>query len=198
MKPASETRNRILTVAYGLFYRQGFARVGVDAIAEAVGITKRTLYNHFDSKDTLAAAVLERQQAHALEQIKGWARADAPTAAAFLSSLFESLEAWAEQPRWLGSGYTRLTMELADRPGHPARQAAQRHKAAVERWLAEEMTRLGAEEPVELARQIMLLVEGCLSLMLIHGDRSYASSAADAALRLAQMKSPPSAPLDGC
>lgn len=186
MKPASETRNHILSIAYGLFYREGFARVGVDAIAEAAGITKRTLYNHFDSKDTLVAAVLEQQHTQVLVQIRGWADADAATAAEFLSSLFRSLEAWAEQPRWLGSGYTRLTMELADRPGHPARRAAQRHKAAVEQWLGAEFNRLSMEEPAELARQVMLLVEGCLSLMLIHGDRSYAATAARAALLLAQ------------
>ena len=102
-----------------------------------------------------------------------------------LAALFENLEQWASEPRWLGSGFTRLTMELADLPGHPARYAAQQHKSAVEDLLEGELRTLGARHPQELARQVMLLIEGCLSLILIHGDTSYAVVAARAANLLA-------------
>lgn len=180
-----ETKNRILTKAYGLFYKEGFARVSVDAIAQAVGVTKRTLYNHFESKDALIAAVLEHQHHHTLARIQGWGIKRAQNPSELLAALFDNLEQWASEPRWLGSGFTRLSMELADLPGHPARHAAQQHKAAVEHWLEGELTTLGARQPRELARQVMLLIEGCLSLMLIHGDTSYASDAARAATLLA-------------
>lgn len=180
-----ETKTRILTIAYGLFYKQGFARVSMDAIAEAVGVTKRTLYYHFVSKDALVAAVLDHQHPLALARIQEWSTKTAQSPAELLAALFEQLEEWASEPKWLGSGFTRLTMELADVPGHPARHAAQQHKAAVEDWLAEELGTLGAPDPQELARQVMLLIEGCLSLILIHGDTNYAVAAARAAKRLA-------------
>ena len=181
-----ETKKRLLTAAYGLFYKAGFARVSMDAIAEAGGVTKRTLYYHFDSKDALVAAVLDHQHLHALARIQGWSNRSAETPAEFIAVLFEKLEQWASEPRWLGSGFTRLTMELADLPGHPARFAARQHKSAVEHWLAGELRTLDARRPQELARQIMLLTEGCLSLILIHGDTSYAADAARAAIRLAE------------
>jgi AcrR family transcriptional regulator len=57
-RSADETRRLILENAYQLFYRHGFARVAVDAIAARAGVTKRTLYYHFRSKDDLLAAVL--------------------------------------------------------------------------------------------------------------------------------------------
>jgi AcrR family transcriptional regulator len=60
-RSAAVTRKRILDAAYGEFRRKGYARVGVDEIAAAAKVTKRTLYYHFDSKDALLAAVLERQ-----------------------------------------------------------------------------------------------------------------------------------------
>ena len=69
-RSAEATRARILETAYDLFYRQGFARVGVDRIAAAAGITKRTLYAHFPSKDALLAAVLERHHGLALARIR--------------------------------------------------------------------------------------------------------------------------------
>jgi hypothetical protein len=80
-------------------------------------------------------------------------------------------------------------MELAGLPGHPARKAAHLHKLTVEKWLAGELQRLGALYPVELARQIVLLIEGCLSLVLIHGDNRYITAAAKAAKRLARSQS---------
>ena len=51
-------RERILTAARELFYRRGIHAVGVDAIAEAAGTNKMTLYRHFASKDALVAACL--------------------------------------------------------------------------------------------------------------------------------------------
>ena len=184
-RAASTTKNRILSAAYGLLYREGFARVSVDAMAEAAGVTKRTLYYHFESKDALVAAVLDHQHIHTLARIRGWGKRSAESPAEFLTGLFEQLEIWASEPRWLGSGFTRLTMELADLPGHPARHAAHQHKIAVENWLAGELERLGVRPPEELACQVMLLVEGCLSLILIHGDTSYVAAASRAAKRLA-------------
>ena len=60
-RSAAITRKRILDAAYTNSVGRGYARVGVDAIAVAAKITKRTLYYHFESKDALLAAVLERQ-----------------------------------------------------------------------------------------------------------------------------------------
>jgi hypothetical protein len=72
-------------------------------------------------------------------------------------------------------------MELADMPGHPARVAASRHKAAVEQWLMGQFAAKQVQEPAVLARQVMLLIEGCQSLALIHGDVSYIKSAGETA-----------------
>src|SRR5207245_10972452 len=51
-------RERILAVAADLLYRHGIRAVGVEAIAEAAGTNKMTLYRHFASKDELVAAYL--------------------------------------------------------------------------------------------------------------------------------------------
>src|SRR6202011_4744042 len=57
-KPAM--KERILETADRLFYLRGIRAVGVDTIAAEIGISKRTLYNHFPSKDALIKAYLER------------------------------------------------------------------------------------------------------------------------------------------
>src|ERR1700754_4190136 len=80
-------RDRILAAAAELFYRQGIRAVGVEAIAEAAGTNKMTLYRHFPSKDELVAEYLRQSakgddagwerlaQAHpgdALAQLRAW------------------------------------------------------------------------------------------------------------------------------
>src|ERR1700681_3513469 len=60
--PAKPTmKERILETADRLFYLQGIRAVGVDTVAAEIGISKRTLYNHFPSKNELIAAYLERR-----------------------------------------------------------------------------------------------------------------------------------------
>ena len=44
-------RQRLLDTAAGLFYRHGINAVGVDLISKEAGVSKRTLYQNFGSKD---------------------------------------------------------------------------------------------------------------------------------------------------
>lgn len=105
-----------------------------------------------------------------------------------LDAMFAELAEWADKPRWAGAGFTRVVSELADLPGHPARKIARQHKAAAERWYVELLKRAGVQAANARGREITLLVEGAMALMLIHGDRSYAEAAAGAAKRLVSAK----------
>ena len=69
-----ETRARILDAAYGLFWRQGFLRVGMDDIAARAGVTKRTLYQHFSSKDDLIKSALASSSEFALSRLRQFKR----------------------------------------------------------------------------------------------------------------------------
>jgi AcrR family transcriptional regulator len=177
-----KTRQHVLDAAYGLFWRQGFLRVSMDEIAARADITKRALYQHFRSKDDLIAAALARSSELAIARLQGFQRA--PNRAELIDSFFTQLEDWASKPRWSGSGFTRVVVELADLRGHPARAIARKHKTAVEEWLADALFAARVSSPRERAREIMLLMEGAMALMLIHGDRSYATAAAGAAKAL--------------
>ncbi|MGE0565401.1 MAG: TetR/AcrR family transcriptional regulator [Pseudolabrys sp.] len=178
-----ETRRLILDAAYGLFWRQGFLRVSMDDIAARAKITKRALYQHFTSKDELIAATLAQSSALALQRLSGFERPK--DAATLIDAFFRQLTEWAAKPRWSGAGFTRVAIELADLRGHPARAIARKHKAAVEQWIEQSIAAAGTAAPRRRAREIMLLMEGAILLMLIHGDRSYAISAAQAAKTLA-------------
>ena len=183
-RDAEGTRHRILDTAYELFYRKGFGRVGVDEIATSAGVTKRTLYYHFKSKDELLASMLERHSELALARIRKHEDRYSGDADEILDVLFSALTKWSAKPGWTGAGFTRLVMELADLPGHPARVIARRHKSAVEEWWASLLERAGVPSPLDRAREVVLLMEGATALILIHNDRKYADAACCAAKRL--------------
>jgi len=183
-RSAEPTRQRILAAAYVLFRRRGYSRVSMDEIASATTVTKRTLYNHFQSKDQLLAAVLETQNELALAAFKTFGDQLTGSPSAIIDGLFRDLAVWADKPRWAGSGFTRLVIELADLPGHPARAIARRHKAQLETHFGDLLKRAGVRDAHRRAREIWLLSEGAISLMLVHGDRTYAAAAAEAAKRL--------------
>ena len=185
-RPATRTRRGILDAAYELFYRKGFGRVSIDDIAALAKTTKRTLYNHFKSKDDLLVAVLNHQHELAAARIRKHESRYSGSVDEILATLFSELANWSKRPGWTGAGFTRLVMELADLPGHPARAVARRHKAAVEAWYAELFKMARVAMPAERAREVALLAEGATSLILIHGDRGYADAAARAAKRLIQ------------
>jgi AcrR family transcriptional regulator len=174
MSRPEQTRRRIIDNAYTLFYRSGFGRVSVDNIAAAAGVTKRTLYYRFKSKDQLLESVLEVQGELALTRIRKREPRYSGSADEILSVLYSDLAKWSATPGWTGAGFTRLVMELADLPGHPARVVARRHKAALEAWWTGRLRKAGVASPS----------------VLIHGDRHYADAAARAAIRLVSCNAP--------
>lgn len=171
----------ILTSAYRLFHRHGFNRVSMDEIATSAGVTKRTLYYHFRSKDDLIAAAFEHQQELALATFRTWTDRLGGKPEAIVVSMFNELQKWASQRDFFGSGFTRVAIELAEMPGHPARAIARRHKKMLEELLAELFLKAGVRSSRRRARQIYTLLEGAIALMLVHGDKGYALAAAEAA-----------------
>jgi AcrR family transcriptional regulator len=189
-RSGERTRQRILDAAYRLFRRKGFTRVSMDDIAAATAVTKRTLYHHFESKDALLAAVLAAQHELALAAFKTFGDRLSGPPEQMIGAMFEDLAVWSDTPRWAGSGFTRLVVELADLPGHPARLVARRHKALLEKHLADLLERAGIAQPADIAREIWLLSEGAITLMLVHGNRRYAAAAGRAAVKLLQASGP--------
>lgn len=188
-KKSEHVRTRIVDAAYESFWRAGFARTNLDAIAARAGITKHTLYAYFRSKDDLLAEVLKHYSELAMARIEHIGAGMPQHRAGIIDTFFGKLAGWAAStPRWTGSGFTRLVVELADLPGHPARAIARRAKGALEAWLAGRLAGAKVRQARARAREIMLLMEGAMALTLIHGGRAYIDAAAHAAKHLVKQR----------
>jgi AcrR family transcriptional regulator len=123
--PRDELRDRIVHEAGRLFYREGLAETGVNRVATELGVSKRTLYELFDSKSELYATALDAFDARAFI---GPAEALSADPEEQLLGLFEVLAGWMAQPGFRGCPYLNAAHELAD-PDHPARAVAAKRKA---------------------------------------------------------------------
>ncbi|QRM43166.1 TetR/AcrR family transcriptional regulator [Rhizobium sp. BG4] len=183
-QPTESTRDRIVNAAAKLFYGQGIRAVSVDAVAEKAGVTKRTLYYHFDSKDDLITAYLEGRDQPNLALFQKWYAAAEGGVEEKVKAIFDELAKAARHPKWKGCGFLRTAAELADMPGHPAVKAGIAHKQRVEDWLAETFEADGVSDSRTLARQVMLLLDGGFATVLLRRDPSYIETAGKAAAAL--------------
>jgi AcrR family transcriptional regulator len=178
------TRDRIIAAAVKLFYAQGIRDVSVDAVAAKAGVTKRTFYYHFRSKDDLVAAYLERRDQPNLAYFMRWFAETEGSVAAKVEGIFRNLARSARSAKWKGCGYLRTTAELVNMPGHPAMKAAAAHKKKVEDWLRTTFETAHLADAAQLARQVMLLLDGSFAVVLLHRDAAYMEAAGAAAATL--------------
>ena len=129
------TRERIISAANALFYNDGIRGVSVDAVAAKAGVTKRTLYYHFKSKDDLVAAYLAGRDQPNLALFRQWFAEADDGLPARSRRIFRNLARSARHPKWKGCGFLRTSAELANMPGHPAMKIGAAHKKKFEEWL---------------------------------------------------------------
>jgi AcrR family transcriptional regulator len=152
-------RERILAAASELFYRQGIRAVGVDAIAEAAGTNKMTLYRHFDSKDALVAEYLRRLSGKSEVFWANIEREHPGNPRAQLETWLEAAGRDANDPQGRGCALANAAVELAEKD-HPARRVIEEHKRATRDRLARLCAAAGLKQPEMLADELFLLLEG--------------------------------------
>jgi AcrR family transcriptional regulator len=183
---SEQTRERIVTAATRLFYNEGIRATSVDAIAEKAGITKKTLYYHFRSKDDLIAAYLQSRDQPTLELYARWFDETPGSAADKIRGLFSEFARAADTAKWKGCGFQRTAAELAGTPGHPALKAGASHKKRFETWLADALAGQGVKDPKTTARSIVVLLDGAAAVMLVHRDPAYVETAGAVAAALVE------------
>ncbi|OLT49191.1 TetR family transcriptional regulator [Saccharomonospora sp. CUA-673] len=159
LTPAAE---RVLEVVETLFYDNGIHAVGVDMIAAEAGVTKKTLYDRFGSKDAIVRLYLERRDARWREHVTSIVEKPGRFGAKRrVLLMFDALESWmaAENPR--GCAFVNALAELPD-PQHPAREAIDDEKQWVLDYFRALVRETGARNQRKLAASLFLLYDGAI------------------------------------
>lgn len=174
---------RILDVASELFYSRGIHAVGVDTIAAESGVTKRTLYDRFGSKDALLVSYLKARDRRWRGLIGARLHAEQADPVQRLLVPFDVLPEWLPQSS-RGCSFVNAYAELPE-PEHPGREVI----IAEKKWLRDLFYQLlvdaGAASPEVLAVQLLSLHEGAIVSYSIAGEQTAAATARAAAQTLA-------------
>ena len=165
VKPS--TRERLLEAAATLTYRDGVG-IGVEALCKAAGVSKRSLYQLFESKDELLAASLKERASAFVARLLP-AADDGRSPRERILHVFEQVESQAGAPEFRGCRYLAVQIELKDQT-HPASRVAHQVKANLTAFFRSEAEQGGASDPDLLARQLSLVFDGASARAGIRAD----------------------------
>jgi AcrR family transcriptional regulator len=174
---------RILDVASVLFYEHGIHAVGVDTIAAESGVTKRTLYDRFGSKDELVADYLRARDDRWRARVLAAVEAESDPVRRALAP-FAALEDWVAEGAGRGCAFVNAFAEL-DRPDHPGRRVVDDSKRWLRALFAAELEGGVADAP-GLALQLLVLHEGALVTHAVAAEPGALRAAGDAARLLVE------------
>ncbi|NWJ46180.1 MAG: TetR/AcrR family transcriptional regulator [Chloroflexi bacterium] len=186
---AGTARQQILDTASVLFYHNGFRAVGIDTIVEQSGVAKMTLYRYFPSKDDLIVAYLERSNLSFWEWFEQAIAPAGDDPRRQLYALFEGVAALCASPQCLGCTFQHAAADFPslDHPGH---RLALAHKRQVLERLREMAANAGASDPIALAAQLLLLMDGAFVASRMFGKDSHARQVTQAAALLLDTQLP--------
>lgn len=174
-------RDHLVEVAKNLFYKHGFRAVGIDTVLEESGVAKKTLYNHFKSKDELIIATLQRREQQWLESLRArmpelvMNQASDPRLAKVLS-FFDALDEWINSDFFYGCMFINASAEYP-RQNDPIHVVCASHKKLVAQFIEELIAALELKDPHSMAQNIALVVDGAITAAHTSNNKQAAKQA---------------------
>lgn len=170
-------RERLLAAAEDLFYAEG-VHIGVDRLCEVAQVSKRSMYQHFASKDEVLVEMLKSRAPQVMAALD--TAPDAPPRDRILA-VFDSLHEQALSPEFHGCPFVSVATELKDRE-HPASAVALAAKLELNAFFEEQARAAGAKDPEALGVQLTMVFDGASAYGVVRGGASPATRPAVEAL----------------
>jgi AcrR family transcriptional regulator len=183
-----DKKAEIVKRAFEQFYEGGFHATGIDAVMSETGISKRTLYKYFSSKEDLVEAVLDYYGANIAERLFVPAMKTSDDPREQLLALFDMRKTMVDQAPIRGCLGIKAAQEYAGK--HEGIAAKGKAAAAyVEKCFVELCRKAGFTKPTLLGRQINILFQGAVLLSHVSGESAPFTSAKEAVLILLSQNS---------
>ena len=160
--PAGDARDRIMVAAYDLFSRRGIQAVGIDAIIDRSGVARQTLYRHFDSKQDLVLAFLERR-----EELwtRNWLQAEIERRSTDprerLLAIFDVFDEWFHADAFEGCTFINVLLEHPD-PDDAIHRAGVAYLAGIRAMLEGLARQAGIAGAEDFARKWHIMMKGSI------------------------------------
>lgn len=163
LAPLTPGATRVLDAASRLFYERGIHAVGVDTIAEAAGVTKKTLYDRFGSKEALVVSYLQHRDALWRAHVARHLESIPEPGIERVLAVFDAAITWSDEYSPKGCSAINARAEIGDgHDGHPVFPEVSRQKACLLEVFAELCGKAGVADPALMSKAMMLLYEGAI------------------------------------
>jgi AcrR family transcriptional regulator len=177
----TQKRDAIVRRAYTVFYEGGFHASGVDSLLEGSGISKRTLYKYFKSKEELIGATIAFYHENMFRTISAFIESgDARNPVSKILRLYDWLDGTLKSGHRAGCFAINAKLEYANKEAAIER-SCENYFARVEEMLANLCHEAGCKGPKKLARQLALIFQGAVVNGQITHDEASAQIARAAA-----------------
>ncbi|MEO3414133.1 TetR family transcriptional regulator [Roseovarius sp. CAU 1744] len=176
-------KDELVEKALGVFYQNGFHATGMDRLVAETGISKTSMYKHFNSKDDLILAALELRDRLFRDWMVQRIEALASAPADRILALFDVLGEWFDSPDFKGCMFIKASAEFPD-AAHPIRRQSAAHKRLIQSYIRDLARQAGLNDPDRIARQMMLLKEGAIIAAHVTRSDTAAHDAKEAARQL--------------
>ncbi len=167
MTTSATPRERLLDAAGELFYRDGVS-IGVDALCKAAGVSKKSMYQLFRSKDELIAESLASRGPSYQTLLHPGPEDDRPARDRILA-VFERQDQMVAEGNYLGCPYVSTAVELKN-PEHPGSVVARHFKQQLTDFFHRELVKAGAEDPGTLAIQLTMIFDGASARAVVRAQ----------------------------
>ena len=177
--PNKSSRERLLDAAYRIVSEESLSDLSIDHVSERAGLSRRTFFLHFTSKDQLIAEMLDHVRPAYATRYRQWTEDLDPglPPERRILAMCRRLVAETNAPEWRGSCFVRISAEFGERRGHPVHAAAAGAHDDMQGWLEAELSRGKFVAPATLARHLMIIINGLIITQLVHRDASYGDDA---------------------
>ncbi len=183
-------RDQLIQTAVKLFAKNGIHATGVDSIVEQSGVTKKTLYAHFRTKEELVLAVLRHYDGLARNEFMRKVERRATTPRARLLAIFDFAQHWFQQHNFYGCLFVNTIGEYSGKDT-PIRQICKEYKKLVKDYIHSLCQQAGVKNPQGLAEELALLLEGATVTAQVSQNPKSAQIAKRAAKALIDKALPP-------
>ncbi len=159
---AQQKQALLLEAARALFLERGMARVTMDDVAQAAGVSKRTLYKYFGARDSFIAAAIDYDGRRWGEWFYDAVGERASSPAERLAVFFDVLKLWVAAPEFRGCLFAQAPQVFRPLPTCIA-AVVDRHYEEVLRFFRESAAQAGIRAADRTARQLLLPTASLLS-----------------------------------
>lgn len=181
-KPRQSPEAKLLTAAKRLFCKEGIHATGVARVVKEAGVSRKTLYERYGSKDNLLRAVFEEEAAMWVNWFERDIAGQKQGLNAQIDLLFDLLKDWFNSRGFYGCVFINAVAEHEKQDGW-IREVAASHRDKINAYIEAMLTADRLPDAKQATEKISFIIDGAIIAAMIDSNGEFVADTALAACR---------------